>query len=135
MGGRLEAAAEAYGALAEGEPAPLIELLAPDVEWIEHGGRTLRGATAVAEVLVERIGARRPSLVGMTKVDAATLTVGFAEPWWLERPSGLRARLASALLGESHQVATVDERIVRIESYTTFFAQRLAGGGAVRRGR
>jgi hypothetical protein len=139
MPGQLEAAAEAFGALTEGEPAPLIELLAPDVEWIEHAAsrarRTLRGAELVARVVAERTQARRPALVGIAKVDSATLEVGFAEPWWLDRPAGLRARIAAALFGHPHQVATLEGRIVRIESYTTLFAQRLAQGGDVLRHR
>lgn len=137
MAGQLEAAADAFGALAEGEPARLIELLAPDVEWVEHRGlqvrRRLRGAAAVASLIADRVDARRPALVGIAKLDPATLTVRFVEPWWLERFSWLRARLA-ALLGEPRQVATLDGRIVRIDSYTTVLAQRVAAGVAGRHG-
>lgn len=129
---RLEQAAAAYGALAERRPEALIELLHPEVEWIEYLGqrqsRLLQGAEAVADFLRRRAGSGCSlHLTGLAKIGQGGLAVGFGEPWWLDR-QGMGPRLAYYLLGDAHQYATVDGRISRIESHTTYFAPRRFDG-------
>ena len=127
VGLELEEVADAFGALAGGEPEPLIALLSPHATWVEFVGTrrscTLQGAEALARLLRARVTERRRlELTGIAKGEG-TLEIGYSEPWWLD-PHGIGAHLAYYVLGDARQTATVGDGVESIESRTTYFAPR-----------
>jgi hypothetical protein len=127
MGLALEEVADAFCALAAGRPDALIQLLDPQVTWVEYLGPrrsvVLDGADAIVRLLRDRVDrGRRLELTGIAKGDDR-IDVGYSEPWWLER-RGLGAHLAYYLLGDAHQSVSVGDRIDAIASHATYFAPR-----------
>jgi hypothetical protein len=124
----LEQAADAFGGLCRDRPEALIELLDPNVSWVEQLGartaQTLLGSDAVARFLRGRVeSGSRIELTGMVKTGRTQLEVGYTEPWWLDR-QGMGARLAYYLLGDARQTVTVAGSILLIESLTSYLAAR-----------
>jgi hypothetical protein len=60
----LETVLSAYSALGEGDAAPVLELLAPDVEWWSQGVRLYRGREATARAFAR---ARQVEVTGIRK--------------------------------------------------------------------
>jgi ketosteroid isomerase-like protein len=75
----LEPLLAAYAALGEGDPAPVVELLEPDVEWWSQGARLHRGRDAAARAFT-RAG-RDVDLTGIRK-GASVVVFEFSRPWW-----------------------------------------------------
>ena len=120
---RLEEVAGAFGLLTEGNPGPLVDLLDPEVVWVEHLGsrpsRSLIGRVAVRELLTSRLGGCRPALIGLMKIEGFGLALTYTRPWWVTRHP-MRARLVCVFLGDAVQMVTVDAAVSRVASYAGY---------------
>jgi ketosteroid isomerase-like protein len=106
----LETVLSAYSALGEGDAAPVLELLAPDVEWWSQGVRLYRGREATA-----RAFARARRVEGRGSARARTSWCSSSRPWWKRRRAA-GAVGASLGLRADQAVWLHDGRIRKIET-------------------
>jgi ketosteroid isomerase-like protein len=109
----LEAVLSAYAALGQGDPAPVVELLEPDVEWWSQGVRLYRGRDAAARVF-ERAG-RGIEITGIRK-GATVVVLEFSRPWWKRRRAADALVSASLGLRADQAVWLRDGRIRKLET-------------------
>jgi ketosteroid isomerase-like protein len=108
----LEPVLSAYAALGQGDAAPVVALLEPDVEWWSQGARLHRGPDAAARAFA-RAG-RSVEVTGIRK-GANVVVFEFSRPWW-KRHRAAGAVGAALGLRAGQAVWLRDGRIRKIET-------------------
>jgi ketosteroid isomerase-like protein len=111
-GNGLESVLSAYAALCEGDPARVVELLEPEVEWWSQGARLHRGRDATARAFT-RAG-RGVEVTGIRK-GASVVVFEFSRPWW-KRHRAADALGAALGIRADQAVWVRDGRIRKIET-------------------
>lgn len=111
-GSELGAVLAAYRALLEGDPEPVIALLAADVEWWSQGVRAHRGREETSGLFTRPRD--RLELIGVRK-GGRVVVFEFARAWWKQRRVGHLVTASFGLHAEQAVWVSGGE-IVKIET-------------------